>query len=118
MSHARFLRLDDIAEVPIWSGLHCRPILGERMLVNVVRFEPNSHADVHVHDEEQIVLVLDGEMEFTLDGVTTLMRRGDVAVVPPNIAHGARTLDTDCLEVDIFAPPRTAILEMLGVDGA
>lgn len=112
------MRLNDIPEVPIWTGLHCRPILAEQILVNVVRFEPNSHADLHVHAEEQIVLVLDGEMEFTLDGVTTLMRRGDVAVVPPNVSHGARTLDRDCLEVDFFAPPRTALLEMLGVDGA
>ena len=34
------------------------------------------------------------------------MRKGDVAVVPSWVPHGAWTTDTHCLEIDVFSPPR------------
>jgi quercetin dioxygenase-like cupin family protein len=66
---------------------------------------------VHVHEEEQIVIVLDGEFEFSIDGDVRTMRPGDVAVIPPWVPHGARTLDTRCTEVDVFTPPRRSLLQ-------
>ncbi len=33
-------------------------------MLNFVSFEPNTEAPMHVHEEEQIVLVIDGEFEF------------------------------------------------------
>ena len=39
------------------------------------------------------------------------MRPGDVAVIPPWVPHGARTLDSGCLELDVFTPPRTTLVE-------
>ena len=46
-------------------GLEFRPVLGESTLTNFVHFEPNTEAPMHVHEEEQIVIVLDGEFEFS-----------------------------------------------------
>ncbi len=79
-------------------------------MVNFVSFEPHTEAPMHVHEEEQIVLVLEGEFEFELDGDIRTMRKGDVAVVPSWVPHGARTHDTSCLEVDVFNPPRRSLL--------
>ena len=39
------------------------------------------------------------------------MRKGDVAVVPPWVPHGAKTRDNRCDEVDVFNPPRKTLLE-------
>jgi quercetin dioxygenase-like cupin family protein len=80
-------------------------------MTNFVHFEPNTEAPMHVHEEEQIVIVLDGEFEFELDGEVRTMRAGDVAVVPPWVPHGARTTDTTCDEVDVFNPPRATLIE-------
>ena len=66
---------------------------------------------MHVHEEEQIVLVLDGEFEFDIAGDVRTMRAGDVAVVPSWVRHGARTVDTSCREVDVFNPPRRSLLD-------
>jgi quercetin dioxygenase-like cupin family protein len=55
--------------------------------------------------------VLDGEFEFDLDGDVRTMKKGDVAVIPPWVPHGARTNDTRCDEVDVFNPPRKTLLE-------
>lgn len=107
----RFVDVQGIPPVEFVPGLEFRPVLGERSMVNIVTFQPHTEAPVHVHEEEQIVLVLDGEFEFELDGDVRTMRAGDMAVVPPWVPHGARTADTPCTEADVFTPPRRSLLE-------
>jgi hypothetical protein len=46
------------------------------------------------------------------------MRKGDVAVVPSWVPHGAWTTDTHCLEIDVFAPPRTSLLKLADAQAA
>ena len=95
-------------------GLQFQPVLGDKLMVNFIRFEPNSEAALHWHDEEQIAFVLEGELEFTVAGETRTMRRGDAVVIPPNVPHAARTYDSECLQVDVFHPPRRGILDAMG----
>ncbi len=40
------------------------------------------------------------------------MRKGDVAVIPAWVPHGAWTIDTHCEEVDVFCPPRQSLLKL------
>ncbi|MST32402.1 cupin domain-containing protein [Acidimicrobiaceae bacterium USS-CC1] len=107
----RFVDVDAIQPVAFVEGLDFRPVLGEQTMVNFVSFQPNTEAPRHVHVEEQIVIVLEGEFEFDIDGEVRMLRKGDVAVVPPWVPHGARTREVPCLEVDVFNPPRATLLE-------
>jgi quercetin dioxygenase-like cupin family protein len=107
----RFLSVDDVEYMYPMPGQKCRPILGEDMLANVVYFEPHAEAPRHVHVEEQIVMVLEGEFEYEVDGVVRLMRKGDVAMIPPWVPHGAHTGDSPCTELEVFTPPRATVLE-------
>lgn len=103
----------DIDAVEMVPGLKFRPVVGERFMVNFVRYEPHTEAPRHAHEEEQITFVIDGEFEFDLDGDVRTMRRGTAVLVPPGVPHGARTLDTTCFEIDVFDPPRRVLLEMM-----
>jgi len=105
----RYVRVDEIASAEFVPGLTFRPVLGDGVLTNFVHFEPGAQAPRHVHEEEQIVIILDGEMIFDLDGDVRTMRKGDVAVIPAWVPHGAWTTDTTCLEVDVFCPPRRTL---------
>jgi quercetin dioxygenase-like cupin family protein len=107
----RYVDVDAIESVEFLPGLGFQPVLGERTMLNFVSFAPHTEAPMHVHEEEQIVLVINGEFEFELDGDVRTMRAGDVAVVPSWVPHGARTHDTTCREVDVFTPPRRSLLE-------
>lgn len=108
----RYVRVDDISPAEFVPGLGFRPVLGDRAMANFVSFEPGVEAPRHVHEEEQIVIVLDGEFTFDLDGDVRVMRKGDVAVVPSWVPHGAWTTDSTCLEVDVFSPPRRSLLAL------
>jgi len=119
----RYVNIDTLTPVEFLPGLGFRPVLGQRAMTNFVSFEPGSTAPRHVHEEEQIVIVLEGELTFDLDGDVRTMRKGDVAVVPAWVPHAAWTTDSHCLEVDVFCPPRQSLLKLAeaqaaGADGA
>jgi quercetin dioxygenase-like cupin family protein len=108
----RYVHVDSLDPVEFVPGLGFRPVLGQRAMTNFVSFEPGAVAPKHVHSEEQIVIILDGEMVFDLDGDVRTMRKGDVAVIPAWVPHGAWTVDTHCEEVDVFCPPRQSLLKL------
>jgi quercetin dioxygenase-like cupin family protein len=114
----RFVHVDDISAAEFVPGLGFRPVLGHRAMANFVSFEPGVEAPRHVHEEEQIVIVLEGEFTFDLDGDVRTMKPGDVAVVPAWVPHAAWTTDTRCLEVDIFCPPRKTLLDLAQAQNA
>lgn len=110
-AEGRFVAVAGVQPVELVPGLEFRPVLGEQTMVNFVHFAPHTEAPRHVHEEEQIVIVLEGEFDFDLDGDVRTARPGDVVVVPPWVPHGARTEDSSCLEVDVFNPPRKTLLD-------
>lgn len=114
----RYVNVDAVTPVEFLPGLGFRPVLGQKAMTNFVSFEPGATAPRHVHEEEQIVIVLEGEFTFDLDGDVRTMRKGDVAVVPSWVPHGAWTTDSHCLEVDVFAPPRTSLLKLAEAQAA
>ena len=108
----RYVNIDELTAAEFLPGLGFRPVLGHNAMVNFVSFEPGATAPNHVHEEEQIVIVLEGELTFDVDGDVRVMRKGDVAVIPSWVPHGAWTTDSTCLEVDVFAPPRVSLLKL------
>jgi quercetin dioxygenase-like cupin family protein len=114
----RFVTVSEIDAVEFVPGLAFRPVLGEKAMANFVSFAPHTVAPTHVHEEEQIVVVLEGEFVFHLDGESRTMRPGDVAVIPPWVPHGAHTRESSCVEVDVFAPPRRTLVEHADRKGA
>ena len=108
----RYVNVDTIAPVEFLPGLGFRPVQGQKAMTNFVTFAPGAEAPRHVHEEEQIVIVLEGELVFDLDGDVRTLRKGDVAVIPSWVPHGAWTTDSHCLEVDVFSPPRQSLLKL------
>lgn len=109
-----FVDLSTVEPVVFVPGLEFRPALGESTMLNSVRFAPHTEAPVHSHDEEQITLVVEGELDFDIDGEVRRLTPGMVAVIPANVPHGARTGDIACHEYDVFNPPRQALLALRG----
>jgi quercetin dioxygenase-like cupin family protein len=114
----RYVNINDLTPVEFLPGLGFRPVLGQRALANFVDFEPGAKAPRHVHEEEQIVIVIEGELVFDLDGDVRTLHKGDVAVVPSWVPHAAWTTDSHCLEIDVFTPPRTSLLKLAEAQAA
>src|ERR1700679_4119459 len=75
----RYVNVDAMTPVEFLPGLGFRPVLGQKAMTNFVSFEPGAIAPRHVHEEEQIVIVLEGEFTFILDGAVGTIAKGAVA---------------------------------------
>jgi quercetin dioxygenase-like cupin family protein len=109
----RFVRFDDLDPLTIIEGLDFRPVTTESVMVNHVTFAPDAPAPIHHHVEQQIVIMLSGELEFTVGRETRLMHAGDCLVIPPHVPHGGVAGPQGCAVVDVFTPPRAGIVALM-----
>jgi quercetin dioxygenase-like cupin family protein len=103
----------DLPALDFAPGLELRPLVGQNLLASFVRYEPHAEAPLHAHEEEQVFIMLEGEIELELDGERRLMRPGDAALIPAFVPHAARALDGPAYQIDVFSPPRRALLDIL-----
>lgn len=94
-----------LPEHTIAPGYHARFIHASRMTFALWRVEPDAALPHHDHPHEQVTHILEGEFELVLDGVTHLLKAGDVLVIPPHAKHGGKAL-TPCMILDVFSPVR------------
>ena len=102
-----FFQLHDIQEVALYNGIRIRAVYGESLSVSILEFPPFTRIPPHRHPNEQIGIVEEGEMEYTIGEHTMVCRKGTAFVIPPNTTHSATVLsDTPARIVDVFTPPR------------
>ncbi len=92
-------------EREMFPGYHGRIVHSDRMTFASWDVESGAAFPEHSHPHEQVVHLLDGEFELTVEGATTRLRPGTLAVVPPGALHTGRAL-SPCRILDVFAPPR------------
>lgn len=97
--------LNDIASREIMPGYHGKMVHAQNMTWVFWDVEKDAEVPKHHHINEQIMHVVDGEFEFTLDGETAVYRKGDVVIIPPNVPHAGKAL-TVCKLMDVFCPAR------------
>ncbi len=95
----------DIEPRTIIRGFHGRFLHSSAMSFALWRIEAGALLPRHSHVHEQVVHVFEGELEVTVEGVTTVLKSGMVAVIPPHAVHSGRAL-TDCRVMDVFHPLR------------
>ena len=111
----RFVRpTDDIAPLELVPGLVFQPVTTEAVMTNFVTFEPNAEAATHHHAEQQIAIIVSGELTFTVGAETRVMVAGDLVVIPPHVPHGGAAGPEGCVAIDVFTPPRAGIVRAMG----
>lgn len=89
----------------IIPGFHGKLVHGDQMSLVFWDVDAGSEVPEHSHKNEQIMHVLAGRFEFTLDGVTRKYAPGDIVLIPPQVPHSGKAL-TACQLIDVFSPAR------------
>jgi quercetin dioxygenase-like cupin family protein len=110
---ARFVHVDDLAPLIVLPGLEFRPVTTDTVMTNFVSFEPGAPAPAHHHAEQQIAIILSGELTLTVGDESKVMHAGDCVVIPPNVRHGGVAGPEGCQALDVFTPPRAAIVSLM-----
>ena len=98
--------LDVIERLPGWRG---RYFHSPSMTFAHYDFTRGSSIHEHFHPQEEVYEVIEGELEMTIDGVTQVVRRGLIAIVPGNVRHSVRAL-TDGRAIIVDFPLRPDFL--------
>jgi quercetin dioxygenase-like cupin family protein len=101
-----FHNLSELEEREVLKGIRMSSVCGEKVMVTFFEFEPNAIVPEHKHPNEQISVVLEGEMEFTLGEERRLMKKGDIVVIPSELEHSARILEKPTRAIDAWYPIR------------
>lgn len=89
----------------IFPGFHGRFVHSERMTFAYWDIESGSLVPEHSHMHEQVVNMLEGQLELTVDGHTRILDPGQVLIIPPHAIHSGKAL-TACKVLDVFSPVR------------
>ena len=87
-------------------GIHLRSFWGEKLTMAVVNLDANAVLPAHSHPHEQGSYVLEGELEFTIDGLAILAKAGEIVIIPGNAVHGAIVGPAPAKVLDVFSPVR------------
>jgi quercetin dioxygenase-like cupin family protein len=98
----------DLPAERVMAGVTRQRVDAQHMTVLRYRYEPGAHFPAHSHPEEQVVLVLSGEIEFMVANRPVSAAAGSMLVIPPQTVHSARVLgDTPADTINVLSPRRT-----------
>lgn len=86
-------------------------IVGEKLMICRLRFDPFVTTPEHNHPHEQMTIVERGRVRFTVAGAERIAVAGDVLHFPSMCRHGATMLDEETVLIDIFTPLREDFLK-------
>jgi len=89
----------------IFPGVEIRTAAGSNLMLSVVHLQRDSVVLDHAHPHEQMGILLEGRLEFTVGGVTRLLGPGDIWRIPGGIVHRVRALEQS-VALDVFHPIR------------
>ncbi len=105
--------LHDLQFTELSSGANSRLIWDRGAQLSLLSMNPDSNFELHIHPEEQLMIVLRGWIdENILDGVTR-MEEGDILLLPANMVHGGKIGPLGCDVLDVFWPPRPDYAEKM-----
>ena len=74
---------------------HDLSVAGREVIQTIVELESGTTAPRHSHPGEEIIYVLEGSWEYTLEGKTPVtLKAGDVLFIPAGTIHSARNVGT------------------------
>ena len=90
----------------LMEGIHARAVHGEQLTFAVIDLAPYLRMPEHVHPQEQLGVVVRGELTLTIGGDSMLRRVGEMWVIPGEVPHSVVVGPQGCSVAEAFSPPR------------
>jgi len=97
---------EDCSRHNIFPGVDILTTAGEKLMLSLVEFQPHAVVELHKHPHEQMGLLLEGELTFTIGGQEHLVRPGQMWCIPSGLEHKAVAGDQPVRALDVFCPIR------------
>ena len=89
------------------EGVERKAFSGEGATVSLNRLQPGHEPRPHSHPHEQIVYIMEGCIDFHVEGRVTRLSAGGLLVIPGGAHHWGEVVgDRAVLNLDVFTPKR------------
>lgn len=91
-----FIVMDEIEKetvTPKYSTAYGELVTGEQVEVGRLRFAKGTGAVEHQHPHEQVMYIMEGKLEITIEGETAVMGPGCGFHARPNVPHRVQALE-------------------------
>lgn len=86
--------------------MHGRVVHGERITLGVIELDADSVVPEHSHENEQLGIVLRGELILRVGDEERSLGPGTTWRIAPNVAHSGHAGPDGAVVIDVFSPPR------------
>jgi quercetin dioxygenase-like cupin family protein len=101
-----FADVGSLAPQQIWDGIVGRTVHGERVTLSVLELEAGAAVPEHAHANEQVGVLLEGSVTFTIGGETRELRPGATWCILADVPHSVVVGADGALIVEVFSPIR------------
>ena len=99
------MNIKELKSNEIMPGFNGRIIHGADFTWVYWEVDKGSSLPEHNHINEQLMHVIEGKFEFTINGKIHLCDKGSTFQIPSNVPHSGKAI-TDCIIMDFFSPKR------------
>jgi quercetin dioxygenase-like cupin family protein len=96
----------DCSHHQIFPGVDIFTTHGDQLMLSLVEFQPHAVVQEHSHPHEQLGLLLEGELNFTIDGRPHHVLPGMMWRIPGGVKHMATAGGQGAKALDVFHPIR------------
>jgi len=102
-----FYALDSLAPQDLFDGYRARIYHGDEITLAVVEIAPHAQLPAHHHRNEQVGLLVHGELTFNINGERRTVGPGEGWVIPSEAVHDAMAGPDGAIVIETWAPPRS-----------
>jgi quercetin dioxygenase-like cupin family protein len=105
---------DEIEGEVVRPGVSRKGFRGDDVMLVMNTLVEGMELNPHSHTFEQIVYIVQGRVNFHIDGEVYAARAGSVIRIPPHTEHFAEPVgDEQVLNLDVFAPLRKDYMHLV-----
>ena len=105
MATSKHHRWADIAPEQMNTLTTRQYVVGTNTMLARLVLKKGAHVPLHRHMNEQMSHVVEGALNFMIEGKEVTVRAGEVLCIPPHVPHEVVALE-DSVALDIFNPQR------------
>ena len=97
---------DDIKKTKRPGKLYRMMVKSNKMEAIISELEPHAESKWYKHDGEELHLVLEGKMEYSVEDKVYILNKGDILWHPSTLKHRAKSIsDKITIYITIGTPP-------------
>jgi len=109
----RVVHYPDVPLVELAPGSNSHLVSAVNITLSFITVEPNTYFPPHHHKAEQLIIVIDGACDATVEGKLYPLKKGDVLIIPSNVEHAVYISDKGLKAIEVFSPPREDLVAKL-----